>query len=61
MNVRKEIEMTKPLTDSQYQMLEALKRRSIAPDEDCPALTADQLQQLAELAKQRHEDRNTKK
>ena len=58
MTIRKEIDMKKPLTDEQKQMLEALKTRPITPDEDCPELTDDQLKKLAELAQQRREERN---
>ena len=36
MIIRKEIDMKKPLTDEQKQMLEALKTRPVTPDEDCP-------------------------
>ena len=58
MNIRKEIDIKKPLTDEQKQMLEALKTRPITPDEDCPELTDEQLNKLAELAQQRREERN---
>ena len=58
MTIRKEIDMKKPLTDEQKQMLEALKTRPITPDEDCPELTDEQLNKLAELAQQRREERN---
>ena len=58
MTIRKEIDMKKPLTDEQKQMLEALKTRPITLDEDCPELTDEQLNKLAELAQQRREERN---
>ena len=43
---------------TEKQMLEALKTRPVTPDEDCPELTDDQLNRLAELAQQRREERN---
>ena len=58
MTIRREIDMKKPLTDEQKQMLEALKTRPVTPDEDCPELTDEQLNELAELAQQRREERN---
>ena len=50
--------MEDSFTDEQKQMLEALKTRPITPDEDCPELTDEQLNKLAELAQQRREERN---
>ena len=43
MNVRKEIDFNKPLTDEQIKMLEALEQRPDVPDQDFPELTDDEL------------------
>lgn len=49
--VHKEIDLNKPLTAEQKQMLEALKARSVQPDEDCPELTAEQFSQMVKAGK----------
>ena len=41
MTIRKEIDMKKPLTDEQKQMLEALKTRPITPDDSAGILLAE--------------------
>lgn len=57
MTVRKEIDLNKPLTDEQKKMLEALKTRPAQPDQDCPELTAEQLNQLVKISEMRREER----
>ncbi len=57
MIIRKEIDLRKPLTEKQKQMLEALKDRQIEFDDDCPELTADQLAQLKMVSKERRAER----
>ena len=39
MIVRKEIDLTQPLTPSQVEMLHNLESKPISPDEDCPELS----------------------
>ena len=46
MIIRKEIDVKKPLTAGQQQMLEALQDRLIVPDDDIPELTEEQIRQL---------------
>ena len=41
MTVRKEIDITKPLTNEQKKMLDELETRPIVFDEDCPELTEE--------------------
>lgn len=57
MTIRKKIDLNKPLTAKQKQMLEALKTRPVQPDEDCPELTAEQLSQLVRVSEMRHDER----
>ena len=57
MTIRKEIDLDKPLTAEQKQLLEALKTRPVQPDEDCPELTADQLRQMVRVSEMRREER----
>lgn len=57
MTIRKEIDLNKPLTAEQKQMLEALKARTVQPDEDCPELSAEQLSQLARASEIRRDER----
>lgn len=46
MTIRKEIDLKKPLSSDQAEMLNALTSRPISPDEDCPELTHEQLAQF---------------
>jgi hypothetical protein len=46
MIIRKEIDLSKPLTNAQKEMLQALKNRPVTPDEDCPELTEGQVKKL---------------
>ena len=57
MTIRKEIDLDKPLTVEQKQMLETLKPRPVHPDEDCPELTADQLLQMVRVSEMRRDER----
>ena len=50
MIVRKEIDLTQPLTPSQVEMLHNLESKPISPDEDCPELTMDQLAQFRRIS-----------
>lgn len=50
MVIRKEIDLSKPLTDEQKKMLEELKTRLVHPDEDRPELTEEQLSQMVRLS-----------
>ncbi len=57
MTIRKEIDLNKPLTAEQKQMLEDLKTRPVQPDEDCPELTSEQLSQLVRVSEMRRDER----
>lgn len=57
MTIRKEIDLNKPLSAEQKQMLEALKERSVHPDEDCPELTSEQLRQMVRVSEMRRDER----
>ena len=46
MIVRKEINPTQSLSPAQVEMLRNLKSKTVAADEDCPALTTEQLSQF---------------
>lgn len=60
MIIRKEIDLNKPLTAEQKQMLEDLKTRPVQPDEDCPELTDEQLVKLAAAARERNQKMQNK-
>ena len=57
MIIRKDIDLSKPLSEEQKKMLESLKSRSVQPDEDCPELTDEQLSQMMRVSEQRREER----
>ena len=57
MTIRKEIDLDVPLTTEQKKMLEALKTRTVQPNEDCPELTAEQLSQLVRVSEIRRDER----
>ena len=57
MNVYKDIDLNKPLTAKQRKQLEELKTRVAAPDNDCPELTDEQIDQLKRLAELRRDER----
>jgi len=57
MIVRKEIDITKPLTPEQIKMLEEMESSPIQYDEDCPPQTEEQLRQMVRVGKsRRHPD-----
>ncbi len=57
MIIRKEIELTEPLTDEQKKMLEKLKTKPVHPDDDCPELTSEQLSQMVRISELNREER----
>ena len=57
MIIRKDIDPDKPLTEEQKNMLEALKKRADAFDEDSPELSLEELEQFRRIAEQRREER----
>lgn len=57
MITRKELDLDAPLTERQKQMLEALRSIEPVPDEDCPELTAEQLEQFTRISEENQEDR----
>lgn len=48
--IRKELDLTQPLTDKQVAMLRALESRPDSFDDDCPPLTDKQLSQFRAVA-----------
>ena len=60
MTVRKEIDITKPLTNEQIKMLDELETRPIVFDEDCPELTEEQLAEFHRVSEIRKEERRKK-
>lgn len=57
MIIRKDIDLNKPLTPKQREMLAALESRPITPDEDCPELTPAQLAQFRSISEANREER----
>ena len=55
MTVRKEIDITKPLTNEQIKMLDELETRPIVFDEDCPELTEEQLAEFHRVSETRNQ------
>lgn len=55
--VEMNIDFNEKLTEEQKKMLEALKDRPVVPDEDCPAMTAEQLQQFRKISEMKREER----
>lgn len=60
MIIHKEIDLNKPLTSEQMQMLKEMESRPVQPDEDCPELTEEQLVRFAEAARERRKRIETK-
>ena len=54
--VRKEIDITKPLTDEQIEMLKEAEAAPIVFDEDCPELTKEQLSEFHRVSEIRKEE-----
>ena len=50
--------MSKPLTEEQLKMLEALKDIEPEPDDDCPAYSYEELKEMKKLADERRAERN---
>ena len=57
MTVYKDIDLNKPLTAEQQKLLEELNTRVATPDNDCPELTDEQIDQLKRLAELRRDER----
>lgn len=55
--IRKEINVNKPITESQKSMLKALENHSVKPDEECQELTDEQLKQFRHIATENRENR----
>ena len=55
--VEMNIDFSEKLTEEQLKMLEALKERPVVPDEDCPAMIAEQLQQFRKISEIKREER----
>ena len=58
--VRKEIDITKPLTDEQIKMLEEAEAAPIVFDEDCPELTEEQLSEFHRVSEIRKKEQEGK-
>lgn len=57
MNIQKNIDLNKPLTDAQLEMLNALKQKPVTPDKDCPELTAAQLAKFRKISEENRDER----
>ena len=55
--VRKEIDITKPATPEQIEMLKKAAAMPIVFDEDCPELTEEQLKDFRRVSDTRREER----
>ena len=55
MTIRKDIDLKKPLSSDQAEMLNALASRPISPDEDCQELTQEQLTQFRRVSAENRE------
>ena len=55
--VKKTVRVGDKPTREQVKRLKAAAKRPIVFDEDCPALTEEQLKQFAEMARQQREER----
>lgn len=60
MIIRKEIDLNKPLTEEQKNMLKALETRPVVPDEDCPEITDEQLVMFAAAAREKRQKNENK-
>ncbi len=60
MIVRKEIDITKPLTPEEHEMLKEAEAAPIVFDEDCPELTEEQLSEFHRVSEIRKEERRKK-
>ncbi len=57
MVIRKNIDVSKPLSEKQIEMLNALKDRPVEFDEDCPELTEEELKQFKRISEANREER----
>lgn len=57
MIIRKEIDLSAPLTPEQIKMLEEMDKRSVVPDEDSPAYSKEELIRLKKLAEQKRAEK----
>lgn len=57
MIICKDVDITKPLTTEQTEMLKRSEAMPITFDEDCPELTAEQLAQFRRVSDIRREER----
>ena len=55
MNIRKEIDVSKPLTAEQVRMLEEAEKLPVSFDEDCPELTDEQLSRAYRASKRNNQ------
>ncbi|MDE5945922.1 MAG: BrnA antitoxin family protein [Oscillospiraceae bacterium] len=60
MKVYKDIDFSKNLTTEQLVMLEDVVNSPVVPDEECPELTDEQIARLAEIARTRRQQTQTK-
>lgn len=59
--VRKMIYENEPLTEQQIKQIEEADKKAIVFDEDCPALTEQQLKEIAAMAAQQRAERSKTK
>ena len=57
MDIRKNVDLSKPLTAEQKEMLNALSERPVTPDNDCPELTSTQLEMFRRISETRRDER----
>ncbi len=57
MVIKKNIDVSKPLSEKQIEMLNALKDRPVEFDEDCPELTEEELKQFKRISEANREER----
>lgn len=60
MIIRKEIDLNKPLTEEQKNMLKVLETRPVVQDKDCPELTDEQLVMFAATAREKRKKNENK-
>ena len=59
MIIRKEIDVSAPLTPEQIKMLEEMDKRLVVPDEDSPAYSKEELIRLKKLAEQKRAEKHS--
>lgn len=55
--IQKEIDINKPLTEAQKDMLKALAERPATPDQECRELTAEELSCFRRAVEQKRKER----